>query len=103
MDTTQDRGTEDNRVEKIRREIEITRARLAETIDALRYKADLPARLGEMLSAAAEGVATHVLQRLSMPHEPQDAEKEAARGSTPPTSAQGGGDQDDGADGQDDP
>lgn len=65
MDPNTDRGTEELRVDEIRREIESTRARVAETIDALRYKADLPARLGEVLAAVAEGTAAHVAQRLT--------------------------------------
>ena len=64
MDPNKDRRAEDIRIDEIRREIETTRSRVAETIDALRYKADLPARLGDVLSALAEGAAAQVAQRL---------------------------------------
>jgi hypothetical protein len=64
VDPNKDRRTEDVRIDEIRREIETTRSRVAETIDALRYKADLPARLGDVLAALAEGAATQVAQRL---------------------------------------
>ena len=65
MDPDTDRGTEELRVNAIRREIETTRTRVAETLDALRYKGDLLARLGELLAAVAEGTAAHVAQRLT--------------------------------------
>ena len=39
------------------------RARLVRTIDALEYKADIPARLADGLSATAAGIVTRVLGR----------------------------------------
>ena len=65
MDPSTDGRTEDIRLAEIRGEILATRSRLAETIDALRYKADLPARLGDVLAAVAEGAAAQVAQRLA--------------------------------------
>jgi Protein of unknown function (DUF3618) len=65
VDPNKDRRAEDIRIDEIRREIETTRSRVAETIDALRYKADLPARLGDVLTALAEGAAAQVAQRLA--------------------------------------
>ena len=70
MDPNTDRRTEELRVDEICQEIESTRSRVAETIDALRNKADFPARLGEVLAAVAEGTAAHVAQRLASPSRP---------------------------------
>lgn len=82
MDPNTDRRTEELRVDEIRREIESTRSRVAETIDALRYKADLPARLGEVLAAAAEGTAAHVVQRLASSTGPAGPDDGSRRSST---------------------
>ena len=57
MDPSQDRRAEDRGVAEIRREIESIRLRVAETIDALEYKADVGSRLGEKLSATASSVS----------------------------------------------
>lgn len=64
MDAAQDRTAEDVRVAEIRLEIERTRSRIVETIDALEYKADVPARLADVLSATASSVTARVLQRI---------------------------------------
>ncbi len=56
MDPSQDRRAEDHGVAEIRREIEGIRLRIAETIDALEYKADVGSRLGDKLSATASSV-----------------------------------------------
>lgn len=64
MDAAQDRTAEDVRVAEIRLEIERTRSRIVETIDALEYKADVPARLADVLSATASNVTARVLQRI---------------------------------------
>jgi hypothetical protein len=39
------------------------RARVVQTIDALEYKADVPARLAEVLSSTASGIAARLLGR----------------------------------------
>lgn len=65
MDPTQDGRAEDLRVTEIRREVEALRLRIAETIDALEYKADVGARIGDKLSATASSVTA--LVRQSMP------------------------------------
>ncbi len=57
MDPSEDRRAEDRGVAEIRREIEGIRLRIAETIDALEYKADVGSRLGERLSATASSVS----------------------------------------------
>lgn len=85
MDPNKDRRAEDIRIDEIRREIETTRSRVAETIDALRYKADLPARLGDVLTALAEGAAAQVAQRLA-PASQLAGEEDAGEGRTSPAS-----------------
>lgn len=63
MDAAEDRRTEDLRVAEIRGEIVAIRLRIAEAIDALEYKADVPARLADVLSATASTVTSRVLER----------------------------------------
>lgn len=67
MDPVENGTAEDPRVGEIRRDIEQARARIAETVDALEYKADVPARLGDVLSATASYVTTRVMQRIPLP------------------------------------
>jgi hypothetical protein len=64
MDPTRSGTPEDVRVAEIRREIELARARLAETISALEYKADVPTRLADVLSATASKLTARVLERI---------------------------------------
>ena len=64
MDPAQDGNAEDLRVTEIRREIEALRLRIAESIDALEYKADIGSRLGEKLSATASSVTERVRRRI---------------------------------------
>lgn len=63
MDPSEDRRAEDRGVAEIRREIEGIRLRIAETIDALEYKADVGSRLGDKLSATASSVSATVRKR----------------------------------------
>ena len=82
MDPSEDRRAEDRGVAEIRREIEGIRLRIAETIDALEYKADVGARLGDKLSATASSVTARVRQRMPSPSrkaaEPPEQEEELA-------------------------
>ena len=71
MDPTQDGRAEDPRVTEIRREIDGLRLRIAETIDALEYKADVGSRLGDKLSATASKVTARV--REGMPSRSRDS------------------------------
>ena len=64
MDPTPDGTPEDVRVAEVRRDIELARARLAETISALEYKADVPTRLADVLSATASKLTARVLDRI---------------------------------------
>jgi Protein of unknown function (DUF3618) len=65
MDASQDRTAESLRVAEIRREIEAIRLRIASTIDALEYKADVPSRLGEAVSSTASSVTAKVKERVA--------------------------------------
>ena len=67
MDPTRDRTAEDIRVAEIRLDIEMARTRIAETIDALEYKADVSARLADALSATASSITARVMQRIPSP------------------------------------
>ena len=64
MDPTADGRPEsdDVRIARIRLDIELTRARIVEGIDALEYKADIPARIADLLSATASNVTARILQ-----------------------------------------
>src|SRR5688500_5273468 len=64
MDPQHDGTAEDLRVTEIRREIEILRLRIAETIDALEYKADVGSRFKDKVSATSSSVAARVRQRM---------------------------------------
>lgn len=58
-----------DRVAEIRAEIQAARERIAGALDGLRYKADVPARLGDSLGDAAATFTAHVLDRVK----PEDA------------------------------
>ncbi len=81
MDAKQDGTAEDVRVAEIRLEVEAVRLRIVETIDALEYKADVPARLGDVLSATASNVTARVRQ--VMPTRTPDGTKEGDRSEEP--------------------
>ncbi len=78
MDATQDGTTESVRVAEIRQEIELVRLRIVETIDALEYKADIPARLADVLSATASKIAADLVDRVPASIRPQEAKVESA-------------------------
>jgi hypothetical protein len=54
-----------DRVAEIRADIEAARTRIAGTLEALRFKADLPARLGDSVGNAAMSFTEHVLDRVA--------------------------------------
>ena len=64
MDQAPDRRSapDDVRVARIRLDIELAKARIVETIDALEYKADVPARIGDSLSSTASTITARILQ-----------------------------------------
>jgi hypothetical protein len=54
-----------DRVAEIRADIEAARTRIAGALEALRFKADLPARLGDSVGNAALSFTEHVLDRVT--------------------------------------
>ena len=64
MDQTRDGTITDRRVAEIRLEIDAARKRVVDVIDALEYKADVPARLADGLSATASNVTARLLERI---------------------------------------
>lgn len=64
MDAPGDGTGEDVQVVQIRADIEAARVRVVDTIDALEYKADLPARLADVLNATTSNVVTRLLERI---------------------------------------
>jgi hypothetical protein len=64
MDATREGTAARDRVAEIRLEIEAARERIVETVDALGYKADVPARLADVLSATAAGFTARLLDRI---------------------------------------
>ena len=65
MDPSGDRTAPVDRVAQIRAEIEAARGRVAGTLDALRFKADVPARLGDSVGTAASTFTEHLIDRLT--------------------------------------
>jgi hypothetical protein len=65
MDPSGDRTAPVDRVAGIRAEIVAARMRLVGTLDALRYKADVPARLGESVGTAASTFIAHLIDGLT--------------------------------------
>jgi Protein of unknown function (DUF3618) len=65
VDPSGDRTPPIEPVAEIRAEIEAARARVVGTLDALRFKADVPARLGESVGIAASTFTAHVIDRLT--------------------------------------
>jgi hypothetical protein len=52
------------RVTEIRSDVVQARARIADTLAALGHKADIPGRIGDVLSGAAARITARVLQRI---------------------------------------
>ena len=65
MDPSRDRTSAVDHVAEIRSEIEAARARIAETLGALRWKTDVPARLGDSAGHAAATFTARVLDRMT--------------------------------------
>jgi Protein of unknown function (DUF3618) len=65
MDASGGRTPPVDRVAEIRAEIEAARSRIAGTLEALRFKTDLPARLGDSMGNAAATFTAHVMDRMT--------------------------------------
>ena len=72
MDSSRSGTPPIDRVAEIRADIAAARTRMAETLEALRYKADLPARLGDSVGNAALIFTEHVFDRMTSAHEESD-------------------------------
>jgi hypothetical protein len=65
LDASGDRTAPVDRVTEIRAGIEAARARVVGTVNALRLKADVPARLGDAVGAAASTFTAHLIDRMT--------------------------------------
>jgi hypothetical protein len=82
MDPSRNRTPPIDGVAEIRADIEAARTRMSETLEALRFKADLPARLGDSVGSAAVSFTEHVIDRMTA----QDLEtKDQNRVPSPPS------------------
>jgi uncharacterized protein DUF3618 len=77
VDPTGDRPAPVDRVAEVRAEIEAARARVAGTLDALRFKADMPARLGDSVGTAASTFTAHLIDRLTSSESDESTPEEA--------------------------
>jgi Protein of unknown function (DUF3618) len=78
MDSSRGQTPPIDRVAEIRADISSVRTRMAETLEALRFKADLPARLGDSVGNAALIFTEHVVDRVTSAKE-DEATKTASR------------------------
>jgi hypothetical protein len=78
MDTSRGRTPPVDRVAEIRADIASVRTRMAETLEALRFKADLPARLGDSVGNAALIFTEHVVDRVTSAKDDEATEQHPA-------------------------
>jgi hypothetical protein len=78
MDSSRSRTHPIDRVAEIRAEIVSARTRMAETLEALRFKADLPARLGDSVGNAALIFTEHVFDRVMSAREDDETDQHPA-------------------------
>ena len=77
MDASRDRAAPDDRVVVIRGEIEAARDRIVTTLEALRHKVDVPARLGDAVGTAAGEFMAHMIDRATPAKSAEEEEEEA--------------------------
>ena len=77
MDASRGRPSPVERVAQIRAEIEAARTRIAGTLEALRFKADLPARLGDSVGNAALSFTEHLFDRVASAEDGETTERDA--------------------------
>lgn len=75
MDPSRSRTPPVDRIAEIRADIASARIRMAETLEALRFKADLPARLGDSVGNAAVIFTEHVFDRVTSAKEDEATEQ----------------------------
>ena len=78
MDSSRSRTPPVDRVAEIRADISSMRTRMAETLEALRFKADLPARLGDSVGNAALVFTEHVFDRVTSAQDDEATEQHPA-------------------------
>jgi hypothetical protein len=78
MDSSRSRTPPVDRVAEIRADIASARTRMAETLEALRFKADLPARLGDSVGNAALIFTEHIFDRVMSVKEDEATEQNPA-------------------------
>jgi Protein of unknown function (DUF3618) len=78
MDSSRSRTPQIDRVAEIRADIASARTRMAETLEALRFKADLPARLGDSVGNAALIFTEHVFDRVTSAREDEATDQHPA-------------------------
>ena len=78
MDSSRGRTPPIDRIAEIRADISSVRTRMAETLEALRFKADLPARLGDSVGNAALIFTEHVVDRVTSAKEDEATEQHPA-------------------------
>ena len=78
MDSSRSRPPPVDRVAEIRADISSVRTRLAETLEALKFKADLPARLGDSVGNAALIFTEHVFDRVTSAQDDEATEQHPA-------------------------
>lgn len=78
MDSSRSRTPPIDRVAEIRADIASARTRMAETLEALRFKADLPARLGDSVGNAALIFTEHVFDRVTSAQDDEATEQHLA-------------------------
>lgn len=73
MDTSRGRPAPDERIVLIRADIEAARGRIVATLEALRHKVDVPARLGDAVGTAAGDFIAHVIDRATPAESAEEA------------------------------
>ena len=97
MDSSRGRTPPIDRVAEIRADISSVRTRMAETLEALRFKADLPARLGDSVGNAALIFTEHVFDRVTSTKEEEATDQHPTpipapnESATPPETGQPSG------------
>lgn len=75
MDSSRGRTPPADRIAEIRADIASVRTRMAETVEALRFKADVPARLGDSVGNAALVFTEHVFDRVTSAQDDEATEQ----------------------------
>jgi uncharacterized protein DUF3618 len=84
MDTPGDGSPSGDRVAQIRADIVAARSKIAADLEALRFKTDVPARLGDALAHVAIDVTERVMDEVTSARDERSAEEpEVVQGQEP--------------------